>query len=199
MQINKIDIYKLIAKVKVAYPFNYKTFEVDDFEILAESWYEDLGGYSLELVNEAFKRARQANKISITTADIIEQIEKIRSAFEPSEQELWRELVLVLSRAQRYIDRLYYTAVEENGKTQGENAREGLNALYGSLKPEFKRYCGGVSGLMALASLDDESLEFERARFLKDIKHKREQVRTQQEFPALGEISKNIGLLEEKL
>lgn len=196
MQINKIDIYKLIAKVKVAYPFNYKTFEVDDFEILAESWYEDLGGYSLELVNEAFKRARQANKISITTADIIEQIEKIRSAFEPSEQELWQELIAVLNKAQWCIDRFNYTYIEENGKTQGENAREQLAALYRGLKPEFKRYCGGTSGLIELAEMDDESLEFERPRFLKDIKRKQEQVRTQEQYPALGEMVKIKGLLE---
>lgn len=199
MQISKIDIYKLIAKVKVAYPFNYKAFTDNDFELLAESWFEDLSEYPLELVCEAFKKARQANKISVTTADIIEQIERIQSAFQPSEQELWREFVAILSRAQRYIDRLYYTAVEPNGNTQGENAREGLNTLYASLKPEFQRYCGGVSGLKALALLDDESLEFERARFQKDIKRKQEQVRTQQEFPALGEMAKSIKLLEEKL
>ena len=125
-------IEKLIAKVRIAYPFNYKNFTDQDFELLIELWYEDLSGYPETVVSEAFKRARQSNKISVTTADIIEQIEKIQSAFEPSEQELWREFVLVLSRAQRYIDRLYYTAVEENGNTQAKmqgRAKRAYNSL----------------------------------------------------------------------
>ena len=189
-------IEKLIAQVRIAYPFNYKNFTGKDFEILIEMWHEDLSGYPEAIVSEAFKRARTSNKISVTTADIIEQIEKIQAAHGESEQDLWQEFVTILNSADGLGSKLKFTMLEANGKTQGENAIGELQALYESMRAEFKRYCGSASGLLQLARLDDEALSFERARFLKDIRKKQAEIKLMQESPALTDVLEKTKLLD---
>ena len=199
MKIAYEDIENIIAKIKVNYPFNYKNFTAIDFEILIESWYDDLKDYPKELIFKCFNEAKKVNKISITTADIIEQITKIENAFGENVNTLWQNLLSILPKINNLAYKRRFTFVEENGKTQGENAEIEIRDIYENLTPELKAYCGSASGLVSLSGLDDEQLQFEKARFLKQINSIKESIKIQQNYPQLTEMVKNIGLLKEKM
>ena len=167
--LTKNDVFAMIATVKVHYSFNYKSFTSDDYVTLANSWYEDLKDYPRELVFESFNRSKRVQKIAITTADIIEQIDKMQEAFQPSAQEKWQELKKTLNDVYRLTQCFDYTMVQENGLTQGQNARNKVCGIFDSLPPEVQRYCGNASGLKDMSMLGEEQLEFEKARFVKGI------------------------------
>ena len=167
--ITKNDVFAMIATVKVHYSFNYKNFTADDYATLTNSWYEDLKGYPKELVFEGFNRAKKVNKIAVTTADIIEQIDKMQEAFQPSAQEKWQKLKKTLDEVYSLATCFNYTYVQDNGLTQGQNARNKVCGIFDSLPPEVQRYCGNASGLIEIAKLEEEQLEFEKARFVKVI------------------------------
>ena len=193
--LTKTDIMQLIGMVRVHYPFNYKDFKDNDYIILRDSWYDDLKEYPKELVFKCFNEAKKVNKISVTTADIIEQIEKIKTAFGKSEQQLWAEFRTALEKAGDCVYKFKFKMIEDNGKTQGENAQEELQRLYEGLPAELQRYCGNISGLKNLSQLDDEELEFEKARFLKHIGRLKESVKIQNECPQFEKLVSNIGKL----
>lgn len=172
--ISKKDISALIAIVKIHYSFNYKNFSDADFGLLAKSWYEDLKNYPRELVGAAFNRAKLVNKISITTADIVEQIEKIQSAFEPSPQELWRELREIIQKATRLVYTVRYAVKDESGEWREYSTQDALKRLYENMRPEFKRFVGNINGLIDLAKMDE--YEYVEARFLKSIDTLKKQV-----------------------
>lgn len=167
--LTKNDVFAMIATVKVHYSFNYKNFTADDYATLTNSWYEDLKGYPKELVFEGFNRAKKVNKIAVTTADIIEQIDKMQEAFQPSAQEKWQEFRKKIDEVFSLTQCFYYTAIKENGLTQGQNAINKVYEIFNSLPPEVQRYCGNASGLIEIAKLEEEQLEFEKARFVKVI------------------------------
>lgn len=177
--LTKDDVMSMIAVVKVHYAFNYKNFTADDYVILANSWYEDLKGYPKELVFEAFNQAKRVQKIAITTADIIEQITKMQEAFNPSLQEKWVEFKRILKSAESEAS-LY------RGYGFSE-CREFLQKIYDGMLPEFQRYCGGFSGMIDICLLEDEQMEFEKTRFLKQIGEYKKQTEIQQN-PALQRL-----------
>ena len=186
MKLTIEDVAKLIAIVKVHYSFSFKNFTSADFDILMGSWYEDLKKYPRDLVGEAFSRAKAASKISLTTADIIEEISKIQAAFSRTEPELWQELISHRAHGIQMIECFRYTYIEANGRSQGENARNAFAALYANMRPELQRYCGNAAGFQSLCVLDEEQIEFERARFRKEIRRVQEQEATRQELPQLA-------------
>lgn len=195
---NKQDIIKMLTVIESLYG-GKSTSELKQYiQLQADIWLEILGRYDKDLVMKAFYDVCKTEKYRITPAHIVEQIEKIENAFEKSDQQLWAEFRKILKRANNCAYKLKFTAVEGNGKTQGENAQEELQQLYDGLPPELQRYCGNISGLKDLSQLDDESLEFEKARFLKNIGKMKESVRIQNECPQFEKIvnSANIKRLE---
>jgi hypothetical protein len=166
-------------------------------KLQADIWLEILGRYDKDLAMKAFYDVCKTEKYRITPAHIVERIEKIENAFRKSEQEIWAKFRKILKRVNNCVYKLKFTAVEGNGKTQGENAQEELQRLYEGLSPELKRYCGNISGLKDLSQLDDEELEFEKARFLKHIGKIKESVKIQNECPQFARIAENVGKLLE--
>mgnify|MGYP000939222845 CR=1 FL=1 len=171
MSLTKQDVIAMVGTVKVNYPFAYKEkgYSNEDLALLGNVWYENLKSYPREIVLEAFSRSLRVCKIAVTLADIIEQIDKMQAAFQPSANEKWQELKKTLYEVYNLATCFNYTYVQENGLTQGQNARNKVHGIFNSLPSEVQRYCGNASGLKDLAMLDDEQLEFEKARFLKVI------------------------------
>ena len=164
---NKQDIIKMLTVIESLYG-GKSTSELKQYiQLQADIWLEILGGYDKELAMKAFYDVCKTEKYRITPAHIIEQIKKIENAFGKSEQEIWAEFRRVLNKANDCVYKLKFKMIEENGKTQGENAQEELKQLYDGLLPELKRYCGNISGLKDLSQLDDESLEFEKGKVFK--------------------------------
>ena len=214
MKITKSDIMQLIGMVKVHYSFNYKAFTDNDYIILRDSWYEDLKDYPKELVFKCFNEAKKANKISVTTADIIEQIEKLKSAATETKEELWNKLISTFSKVRDYNNHLtrtvlvkeevkrynpktdeYKTEIEDVYK-QVDYGYAKLPELFNSLNPILRAYAVNVRGLVDLAELDNESLQYEKGRFMKEFNSFKERIEIHQEFPQLLGMVKEIGLLE---
>ena len=192
---NKQDIIKMLTVIESLYGGKGTSELKQHIQLQANIWLEILGGYDKDLAMKAFYDVCKTEKYRITPAHIVEQIEKIENAFGKSDQELWAEFRKTLKRANNCVYKLKFTAVEENGKTQGENAQAELQRLYKNLPAEVQRYCGNISGLKYLSQLDDESLEFEKARFLKDIGKKRAEIKIQQECPQFAQLAENAGKL----
>jgi len=196
MQTTKADIVKMVGIVKIHYSFNFKNFKDPDFEILYNSWYEDLKEYSQELVEIAFREAKKVNKISITTADIIEQINKLQSSTQDTDNALWLQLSGVLYKvsdlAYTYKNSTY---VYDDGVSQSEEAYKKIQKIFNSLNPIIQSYCVNERGLICLTQIEPEQLEFEKARFIKAIPNLKERERIQENYPALDMV-KNIGLIK---
>ena len=192
---NKQDIIKMLTAIESLYGGKSTSELKQHIQLQANIWLEILGGYDKELVMKAFYDVCKTEKYRITPAHIVEQIEKIENAFGKSDQELWAEFRRVLNKANDCVYKLKFKMIEENGKTQGENAQLELERLYKGLPLPLQRYCGNVSGLKDLSQLDDESLEFEKARFLKDIGKKKAEIKIQQECPQFAQLAENAGKL----
>lgn len=194
------DITQIIKAISATYPYAFKGADsAEDRQSIKALWLELLGGYPKEVEMQAFHNCLKTEKVNIVPANIIEQIEKMQASHGASEQELWQEFSAILNSADDLGGKFKFTMLEPNGKTQGDNARAELQALYENMREEFKRYCGSSSGLLQLARMDDEALEFERARFLKDIRKKQAEIRLRQESPALYGVIEKAGLLEGKI
>ena len=186
---NKQDIIKMLTVIESLYGGKNTSELKQHIQLQADIWLELLGRYDKDLAMKAFYDVCKTEKYRITPAHIVEQIEKIENAFGKSDQELWAEFRRVLNKANDCVYKLKFKMIEENGKTQGENARLELERLYEGLPLPLQRYCGNVSGLKDLSQLDDESLEFEKARFLKDIGKKKAEIKIQQECPQFAELA----------
>ena len=186
---NKQDIIKMLTVIESLYGGKSTSELKQHIQLQADIWLEILGRYDKDLAMKAFYDVCKTEKYRITPAHIVEQIEKIETAFGKSDQQLWAEFRKILKRANNCAYKLKFTAVEGNGKTQGENAQEELQQLYDGLPPELQRYCGNISGLKYLSELNDEELEFEKARFLKDIGKKKAEIKMQQECPQFAELA----------
>jgi hypothetical protein len=192
---NKQDIIKMLTVIESLYGGKSTSELKQHIQLQADIWLEILGRYDKDLAMKAFYDVCKTEKYRITPAHIVEQIEKIENAFAKSDQELWAEFRRVLNKANDCVYKLKFKMIEENGKTQGENAQLELERLYEGLPLPLQRYCGNVSGLKDLSQLDDESLEFEKARFLKDIGKKKAEIKIQQECPQFAQLAENAGKL----
>lgn len=181
-ELTKKDIIGMVGVIKANYYYHYKDMSEADINTLVNTWLFTLGGQDKELVMNAFYRALKHCKFAPTIADITEEIEKVRDAFDKSDTELWHELHNALQRAQTLMSHYQYTVIGEDGRTQGERARDEVRGLYASLDDRIKVYCGGFGEFHNLAYGMAEA-EFEKGRFLKAIKEIKERERTKAETP----------------
>jgi hypothetical protein len=187
---NKQDIIKMLTVIESLYGGKSTSELKQHIQLQADIWLEILGGYDKDLAMKAFYDVCKTEKYRITPAHIVEQIEKIKNAFGKSEQEVWTEFKRALAKVDGLAYRLKFNAVEDNGKTQGENAREEIQKIYDNLPPELKRYCGSVNGLIGLSQIGDSDLElYEKGRFMKSIERIRESVKIQIENPQFAELA----------
>ena len=187
---NKQDIIKMLTVIESLYGGKSTSELKQHIQLQADIWLEILGRYDKDLAMKAFYDVCKTEKYRITPAHIVEQIEKIENAFGKSEQEIWAEFKRALAKVDGLAYRLKFNAVEDNGKTQGENAREEIQKIYDNLPPELKRYCGSVNGLIGLSQIGDSDLElYEKGRFMKSIERIRESVKIQIENPQFAELA----------
>ena len=197
MELKINDVLGIIQTIKNTYPYSFKNLNIDDEKELenelnntANLWFALLSDYPRELVIKGFHEALKVEKVNIVPAAIIEQIEKLRSAFGKSEQEIWVEFKRALAKVDGLAYRLKFNAVEDNGKTQGENALGEIQKIYDNLPLELKRYCGSVNGLLGLSQVGDSDLElYEKGRFMKSIERIRESIKIQVENPQFAELA----------
>lgn len=189
---NKIT--EVIAAIKTIYPYYAKEADV---QMLVKTWSALLKNYADDAVTAALYMCLQKCKMPPTPADMIEQLNALARANEPTDEELWDNFRKSLHRAMGLIYRFPHTFVEENGKTQGDNARADFDALWKSLPAEIRAYLGGKGEFMRLARChNDEELKYERTRFLKTIPTIKQREETRLQLTAGTGAA--IGLLTER-
>lgn len=156
------DIVKFLIKIQLNFENSYVTANQLERELLVESWYEALCEYPKEIcvqaVNNVLKRAKFAPRLG----DITEEILKLCYPDTKSDDELWAELSSVLPRVydvSRYLAYPQYTKWA-NGK---------LEEIYAGLSDELKLFIVNRSTLVDIAEMPPDSLQFERARFFKQM------------------------------
>ena len=179
MELTKKDVFDMVGFIKANYSYAYKDVNDDLLKIMMRTWFNSLSKYSKEVVEVAFMKAIEVCKMPPTLADIIQNIKRIENANEPTDTELWQELVDCVDKANDCIYYFQFQMIEDNGKTQSENAKERFNKLWEEMPQILKDYCGNKTGLFELTQVD---LEFEKSRFLKQIQTLRQRQEIKQEI-----------------
>ena len=159
-------IGEFIASIKTIYPYYSKE---GDSELLSEMWLLLLKGIPDEVANFAFLNCLKTCKIPPTPADVLEQVKLLSSINEPTDEELWGELLKALEEVRSLTPCFKYNFVEENGKTQGENAKADFQKLWNNLPEKLRRYLGNKEELRRMSKYDEEELKFEKNIFLKTM------------------------------
>ena len=179
MELTKKDVLSMIGLIKANYPYAYKDISEEDMRMLHETWYRSFSRFPKEVVGVAFQKAIETCKMPPTIADLMEHIQTFQEALEPTESELWSELLSALHSGAR---ELYYTKypIWENGQPVDHRAR--FEGIYNNLNALLKNYCGDMAGFQRMANLSDEQLTFEKGRFLKTLPILKSRVKVQAEI-----------------
>ena len=166
MNITRKNVVEMVGVIKATYPYTYKDIDSDTMKLLVETWFASLCKYDKKVVDVAFKKAIESCKMPPTLADIIEHITDISALNEPTDTELWEQLVKIVDEVEDCVYHFNFGLIEANGKTQGENAKDRFNAIWDNMPQVLKDYCGNKSGLISLTEID---LSYEKGRFLRII------------------------------
>lgn len=163
-------IVEIIFGIKTIYPYYAKETDV---ESLVKTWGMLLRDVPDEAADAAFYAALRVCKVPPTPADLLEQIRAMNEACEPSPEELWVVYHRALREAMRLIPQFAYTYVDESGLSQGQQARNKVDALWEGLPDTVKRYLSSRGEFirqaqqMAVSSEDDAG--WEKQRFIKSV------------------------------
>ncbi|MBQ6264924.1 MAG: hypothetical protein IJK60_05685 [Clostridia bacterium] len=165
---SKKEIAKLLAEIKTIYPYYAK--DSKEIELLVNTWALLLADYSDNALKDAAVKCLKACKTPPTPADIIEQIESCHKITTEDAHALWLEYISALRKAEELTYYYPFTLVEDNGKTQGENAREAVERLFDGLSEPLKKYIGSVGMLTEKGKrFDFEALRYEKSGFIRDV------------------------------
>lgn len=178
------DIAKYISYIRINFENAYKTNTTEEQTILIKGWFNSLSKYPKEVVDRAVNKAVESSEFAPRLATIIKEIEKMQEAYEKTDGELWTELTGCLHEVSRNYYAFRFNAIDPNGKTQGDNARQRVADIFNGLSPELKEYCRTQRGLIEIAEYNPDKLSFERGRFMKIIPTIRQRAKTRHETGA---------------
>lgn len=195
MELTKKDVIGMIAMMKSNYPYAYKQQSKEETNMLVNTWCAIFCKYPREIVQSAFYKSLEICKMPPTIADLTEIINLYKQATEKSENDLWSELRTAVYKTDDCVYRFRFNAIQPNGKTQGENARDEFDEIWNNLSPELKEYLSNKNTLIELSR--QENLEYEKARFIKILPIVRNRIKVKSETnPALLEMIKNNYLID---
>jgi hypothetical protein len=157
----------MIGAIKTIYSYYAKDTNV---ELLVNTWARLLHSYEDGIVEAAFYKCLQTCKVPPTPADVIEQINAMRKALEPSDEDLWAVYNRALIATADQVSRFGYTYVDETGKSQGQQAREKVEQIWQGLPEKIKRYVSSKGELMRAANENNRDASFstwEKQRFMR--------------------------------
>lgn len=180
MELTILDITKMLG---IVYLESGQAISDIDLERRIDFWYAALSGYDRELVMEAFKNVALETNYPIRLANINNEIKRLQSLGEKTDEELWSELAATFQAVEHNADGYKYTAKDDSGKPEWQRCMEANQRIYDGLSPELKAYVRNVSELIEIARKDDEGRSIERAMFKKRIGQIREQERLRKQTP----------------
>lgn len=197
MQLTKTDVISMIGIIKANYNYAYKNVTIEDLKMMQDTWFACLKKYQKEIVNHAFQKSLESCKVPPTIADIVEQVNLMVEATEPTVNELWAVYNDALKQAYRLSNQLGYNArIDDSGLTQGEVARIKLNELFDGLPKVIKGYCVRLEELRETSKLNTDELQFEKSKFFNRIPFLKNQIRIREsispEISNMIEIKKTL-------
>ena len=180
-------IKQIVARIKTLYFFEYKD---TDLKTLISVWEETLEDYTDSEATAGFKQALKICSMPPKPADVIRKIEEIRDSQKTSSGELWDALKKAVRQADRHIYRYGQSAIENDGKTSGQHAREAVKDIFNKLPEEVRCYLSSVSTLEEMArSYDSEAMRFEKKNFERTLPsiRKREELKKQMVIEGLAQ------------
>lgn len=182
MELTKKDVIDLITVIRVNFDGAYKTTDETDELALINSWYNLLFDYPKEIVLKAFNLTLREAEFAPRIGTIIKAIERLISAQEANDGELWTAIESVLWEVREQLWRVGFTAVEPNGKTQGENAIAKIQEIFDNLPSLCKDYLTQKYRLVNLATADEKTVSIEKACFLKSLPKLRKTRKLKKEY-----------------
>lgn len=180
MELTRLDVTKMLG---IVYLESGQEISDINLERRINFWYAALSGYDRELVMEAFKNVTLETNYPIKLANINNEIKRLQSLGEKTDEELWSELAATFQAVEYNADGYKYTAKDDSGKPEWQRCMEANQRIYDGLSPELKAYVRNVSELIEIARKDDEGRSIERAIFKKRIGQIREQERLRKQTP----------------
>lgn len=173
------DVNKYITLIRINFENAYKTQNDEERQLLYRSWYEILKPYPKKVCDAAVLNAIKNAEFAPRIGTIVKEIEKMQSAYEKTESELWAELTAALREVEKNVYCFRFNFIEANGLSQGDNARQRVEDIFNGLSPELKEYCGNQRGLIDLATGD--GIKYEKGRFMTQIPTLRQRAKTRRE------------------
>lgn len=163
-------IVEIIFGIKTIYPYYAKETDV---ESLVKTWGMLLNDVPDDMADAAFYAALRVCKVPPTPADLLEQIRAMRAADEPSPEELWVVYHKALTDTMRQIPQFAYTYVDSSGISQGQQARNRVEAIWASLPEPIKHYLSSKGEMIRqaqqMAASSEEDTGWEKQRFMKSV------------------------------
>ncbi len=158
----KRHIIEVLTLIRVNYENAYKNQDENEAELLVRNWYNFLSKYDYETVMAATQLAISKSEYVPRLSNIINEAEKLINPDAKSDEQLWAELYSGLGKVydiSRYLAYPQYVKWA-NGK---------LKEIYENLDDDIKLYVVNVSALVEISEMNDDSLLYEKARFLKQM------------------------------
>lgn len=171
------QVAKVIATIKTIYSYYAKDVNVD---YLVSVWEKILADLSDEEVSAGLLSAMKKCETPPTPAHVIAEVDRIRSANQPSD-------AYVVEAYKDSLAAVYYNSVnlgmnvEIDGKTLHERATEAIQRIYDEMTPEAREYVGSVKSMIDRASRTrgDKEISIEEAQFRKALPSIRERLKYQ--------------------
>ena len=176
MQVTKTYLHDTLTMLAEEYDDKDALTDVARMDARVNLWYAALNGYPYELVDTAVANVMRTLPFRPKLADICNEIKRLQSLLEKSDEELWAELSATFYEVEHNANGYKYDAEFERCVMANERIYEGLS-------PELKLYVRNVAELIEIARKDAEGRSIERAMFKKRIPELREQERLRRETP----------------
>ena len=194
MELSIKDIHQYITMIRINFENAYKVQTDEERKMLYGSWLAILKNYPKEICDKAVINAIAKAEFAPRIGTIVKEIESMLEAYEKTDHELWAELTSVLREVSSCAYAFRYTFVEENGRTQGENARIRCEQIFNNLSTELKDYCKNWQGLVEISKLTVDQLKYEQTRFTRVMPQLRERAKVRAQTPSLAGLLQGISV-----
>lgn len=160
-------IIEMIYAIKTIYPYYAKETDVQS---LVKTWTLLLKDIPDDATEAAFYKALQVCKMPPTPADVLEQVNAMQAAFEPTAEELWAVYYDAIRETMGQVPRFNYSFVDHTGISQGTQARNRVESIWQGLPEPIKKYLTTKGELIRIAQmLQTEEPQWEKQRFMKTL------------------------------
>ena len=161
------EVQVLIRKNLVLYRNTAKPLSEADAAILVGTWAEHLADVPSYAGKLAFDKALEVCTFPVTLANIYTQLRKLQSESEPNAATLWGRICETAHKASENRSLYGYTGHLQDGRTQGQAAKEANKKLFDCLPMCVQRYFGSLQALIDFDSEDATGKSYRRWDFEK--------------------------------